>query len=187
VRNHNGEAGSTLIEVLIATALLATGVLAMAQMFAISASSNLSARNNTFTTVLAEQKLEQLRSLAWGFDTEGLPVSDFTTDTAVSPESSVGGTGLQPSPAGALQRNTPGYVDHLDSQGQIIGKDALVPADAMYTRRWSVEPLPINPNNTLILQVLVTRSRNRGAADAGDVARLVDEARVITVKTRKAQ
>src|SRR5687768_15450938 len=98
VRNHNGEAGSTLIEVLIATALLATGVLAMAQMFAISASSNLSARNNTFTTVLAEQKLEQLRSLAWGFDTEGLPVSDFTTDTAVSPESSVGGTGLQPSP-----------------------------------------------------------------------------------------
>jgi hypothetical protein len=33
----------------------------------------------------------------------------------------------------------------------------------------------------------VTRNRNRGQADAGDVARLRDEARVITVKTRKAQ
>ena len=43
-----------------------------------------------------------------------------------------------------------------------------------------------NPNNTVVLQVLVTRSTNRGSADAGKVDRLPDEARIITVKTRKA-
>ena len=51
------------------------------------------------------------------------------------------------------------------------------------TRRWSIEPLPTNPNNTLIIQVLVTPNRVRGAADAGSVGRLAGEARMMTVKT----
>ena len=50
-----------------------------------------------------------------------------------------------------------------------------------------MEPLPTNPNNTLVLQVLVTRTRSRGSADqAVGVNRLPDEARIISVKTRKA-
>ena len=49
-----------------------------------------------------------------------------------------------------------------------------------------IEPLPTNPNNTIVLQVLVTRHRNRGTADSGSVIRLPDEARIITAKTRKA-
>jgi hypothetical protein len=51
-----------------------------------------------------------------------------------------------------------------------------------------VEPLPINPDNTLVLQVLVTRARSRGLAESaiGVVTRLPDEARIVTVKTRKA-
>src|SRR5688500_11678748 len=186
-RRCGSETGSTLAEVLVASLIMTTGVLAMAQMFVLATQTNLSARANTFTTVLAEQKLEQLRSLAWGFDPQGLPVSDFSTDTAVEPETPTGGEGLQPSPANALRENTSGYVDHLDAQGRVIGKDQIAPNGASYTRRWSIEPLPTNPNNTLILQVLVTKSRNRGQADLGDVARLRDEARVITVKTRKAQ
>ena len=31
--------------------------------------------------MLAQQKMEQLRGLTWGFDTVGLPVSDYSTDT----------------------------------------------------------------------------------------------------------
>ena len=182
-----GEAGTTLVEVLISTVILVTGVLTMAQMFTISTKSNLASRRTTLTTVLAEQKLEQLRALTWGFDPQGLPVSDFSTDTSVEPELPNGGTGLQPSPGTALQANTPGYVDHVDVNGQIVGNTAQVPAAAVYTRRWSIEPLPTNPNNTLILQVLVTAIRDRGQADQGNVARLPDEARVVTVKTRKAQ
>ena len=185
--NRSSETGSTLVEVLVATCIMATGILAMAQMFTLSTSSNVSARYNTFTTVLAEQKVEQLRSLAWGFDTQGLPVSDFSTNTSVSPETPTGGTGLQPSPGLTLRRNTSGYVDHLDANGRIVGNDTIPPNEAVYTRRWSIEPLPTNPNNTLVIQVLVTRNRDRGQAEEGRVARLADEARVVTVKTRKAQ
>jgi hypothetical protein len=181
------ERGSTLIEVLVATMVMITGVLGMAQMFSLATTSNASSRANTFTTILAEQKLEQLRSLTWGFDVEGLPLSDFSTDTSVVPEDPDGGTGLSPSPVDALRSNTLGYVDHLDRHGAIIGNDEVPPAGTVYTRRWSVEPLPTNPNNTLIIQVLVTRHRDRGQADQGNVIRLGDEARVITVKTRKSQ
>lgn len=184
---RSGEAGTTLVEVLVATAIMVTGVLTMGQMFTISTTSNMASRRDTLSTVLAEQKVEQLRSLAFGFDTQGLPVSDFTTDTSVAPESPVGGTGLQPSPASALQQNTAGFVDHVGVDGRIVGNGAVAPGTAVYTRRWSIEPLPTNPNNTLIIQVLVTPNRDRGQADAGNVGRLPGEARVVTVKTRKAQ
>ena len=66
-----------------------------------------------------------------------------------------------------------------------LGGGSTLPAATVYMRRWSVEPLPTNPNNTVILQVLVTRRNDRGAANAGSVLRLPDEARLIGVKTRK--
>ena len=185
-RGLAGETGSTLVEVIVSMLITVTALVSMAQLFAVSTGSNLAARNNTFSTVLAEQKLEQIRSLTWGFDPQGLPLSDFTTDTSVSPEAP-GGTGLQPSPGSALQQNTVGYVDHVTAKGDIVGNGTQPPATAVYTRRWSIEPLPTNPNNTLIIQVLVTPNRVRGQADQGNVGRLLDEARVITVKTRKAQ
>ena len=112
-----GETGTTLVEVLVSTLILVTGVLTMAEMFMISTTSNVSAKRTTLTTALAAQKLEQLRALTWGFDPQGLPVSDFTTDTSVEPESPNGGTGLQPSPSTALGENTAGYVDHLNVKG----------------------------------------------------------------------
>ena len=185
-RGLAGETGSTLVEVIVAMLITVTALVSMAQLFAVSTGSNLAARNNTFSTVLAEQKLEQIRSLTWGFDPQGLPLSDFTTDTSVTPEAP-GGMGLQPSPGTALQENTVGYVDHVTANGVIVGNGAQPPGTAVYTRRWSIEPLPTNPNNTLIIQVLVTPNRNRGQANQGNVGRLVDEARVITIKTRKAQ
>ena len=90
--NVSGETGSTLIEVLVATMIMITGVMTMAQLLMISTVTNTSSRTDTFATVLAEQKLEQLRALAYGFDIAGLPVSDVDTDTSVSPEAP-GGTG----------------------------------------------------------------------------------------------
>ena len=185
--NHASERGSTLIEVMVATTILVTGVIGMAQLFMLSTVNNSSARNDTVATVLAEQKLEQLRSLAYGFDMAGLPVSDINSDTSVSPVAQDGGTGLQPSPASALQENTPGFVDYVDSHGNVVGNTAQPPSGAAYTRRWSIEPLPTNPNNTLVIQVMVTPIFFRGAADQGSVARLRGEARVMTIKTRKSQ
>jgi hypothetical protein len=176
-----------LIEVMVATGLLVTALVTLAQLFVISTRSNLGSHNTTYAAVLAEQKLEELRALAWGYDTQGLPLSDTTTNTAVTPETPTGGTGLSPSPSTALQSNTTGYVDYVDQFGNKLGTGANPPGGAIYTRRWSITPLPTNPNNTLVIQVLVTRNRNRGPADQGAVLRLPEEARMITVKTRKAQ
>jgi len=183
----SSESGFSLIETLVATGLLATAVVTLAQLFAVSTRSNLGSRNTTYAAVLAEQKMEELRALTWGFDTSGLPVTDITTDTTANPETPVGGTGLAPSPTTALNENTLGWVDYVDGFGNKLGGGTTPPAGAIWTRRWSVMPLPTNPNNTIIIQVLVTRNRERGAAENGAVARLPEEARLVTVKTRKAQ
>src|SRR5437773_10783388 len=76
------QSGFSLVEVIVATLVLSVGLIAVAQLFAISTKGNTAARANTFTVILAEQKMEQLRALTWGFDTVGLPVSDFSTDTS---------------------------------------------------------------------------------------------------------
>jgi type II secretory pathway pseudopilin PulG len=171
----------------VATTILAIALTSLAQLFAISVQNNLVARNSSFATILAMQKMEQLRGLTYGFDTLGLPITDSSTDTAVSPEAATGGTGLAPSPSNTLRAGTNGYVDYLNANGVSLGGGTVVPTGTSYIRRWMVEPLPTNPNNTIIIQVLVTRRRDRGTADTGSVARQPEEARLITVKTRKAQ
>ena len=187
--NSSNERGFTLVETLVATTIMTVALASLAQLFLISTKSNQSARLTSVASVLAQQKMEQLRALTWGFDTIGLPLSDNTSDLAVVPERATGGPGLTPSPDGVLRRNVDGYCDYLDAGGQSLGGGTNPPPNTVYVRRWSVEPLPTNPNNTLILQVMVTRWRSRGQADIEDVGggrRLPDEARIISVKTRKA-
>ena len=172
---------------MVATGLLATAIVTLAQLFALSTQTNVASRNTTYASVLAEQKIEELRALAWGFDTQGLALSDTTTNTTVSPQTPTGGKGLSPSSSASLQENTPGFVDYVDAYGNKLGTGENPPDNTIYIRRWSITPLPTNPNNTLVVQVLVTRNRPRGAANQGSVGRLPDEARMITVRTRKAQ
>jgi type II secretory pathway pseudopilin PulG len=186
--NDKSQAGFTLIEVCVATGILITAVVALAEMFVIATRTNVSARQTSYAALLADQKIEELRALTWGFDMQGLPISDTTSNTSVSPEQPNGGVGLTPSPADALREDTPGYVDFIDQFGaKLSSVDGEPPDGTVYIRRWSIEPLPTNPNNTVIIQVLATRHRNRGAAEEGRGRRLPEEARVITVKTRKAQ
>jgi type II secretory pathway pseudopilin PulG len=186
-RCNGNESGFSLAETIIATGIMAASIAGLGQLFAISVLSNRTARNTTFASVLATQKIEQLRGLTYGFDTLGLPLTDTSTNLAVNPLSPTGGKGLSPSPTGALRANTDGYVDYLDVYGKTVGTGGTtIPNGTTYIRRWSIEPLPTNPNNTVVLQVMVTRSTNRGSADRGTVDRLPDEARIITVKTRKA-
>ena len=186
--SHKSQAGFSLVEVMVATTILATAVVSLAQLFVISTRSNLSARNSGTAMVYAEQKIEQLRALSYSLDAQGLPVTDSTTDTAVFPPAETGGTGLSPATENTLQANTDGYVDYLDTFGRSIGGGGeTVPDGASYIRRWSIEPLPTNPNNVIVIQVLVTRTRDRGTADLGSVARGPDEARLMTIKSRKVQ
>jgi type II secretory pathway pseudopilin PulG len=187
VERQQSSAGFSLVETMFATGLLATALVAVAQLLAIGTQTNATARDGTLATILAQQKMEQLRGLAWGFDASGLPFSDISTDTAVTPESPTGGKGLQPSPPDTLWRNTNGYVDYLDANGGVLGGGPSVPRGAMYVRRWSILPLPAAPNDTLVLQVLVRRRSSDSQSPEGDPgrSRTPDQAQIVSVKTRK--
>lgn len=184
------DGGFTLVEVLVAMVLISIAAVGTAQMFVLAVRTNQAARHQTSTTILAAQKMEQLRSLTWGFDDTGLglPVSDTTTDLSVMPVTATGG-GMNPSPVDSLTANRAGYVDYLDARGTWVGSGATPPGTAVFIRRWNIQPLATNPNNTLILQVLVTtvirESQVVGAATRR--ARHADDALIATVKTRKSR
>jgi len=185
--SRNRESGFSLVEVIIATGILATALVSLAQLFAVSTASNMSARNSGTALIYAEQKIEQLRALSYTLDSAGLPITDSTTDTSVYPPAATGGTGLSPSTDNTLQSNTDGYVDYIDNIGRSLGGGETIPDNTAFIRRWSIEPLPTNPNNVIVIQVLVTRSRDRGTGDLGSVARGADEARLMTIRSRKVQ
>lgn len=181
--------GFTIIEVLIAMLLIATMALGVATLFALSIKATHAARNQTSTATLAAQKMEQLRSLTWGFDDSGqnLPVSDTTTNLAKTPPDGTG-EGLNPSPTDTLETNVVGYVDYLDNRGNWVGTGTTPPAAAVYIRRWKIEPLPTNPNNTIVLQVLVTTVRREQSLNSPPTPRrrYADDALIASVRTRKS-
>jgi len=174
--------------------ILMAVALGVAQMFAAATKANMNAKGQTSTATLAAQKMEQLRGLTWGFDTAGLglPLSDTTTDLSVDPPTAAG-HGLNPSPSNTMKSNVVGYVDFLDQFGNWVGTGATPPANAYYIRRWSIEPLPTNPNNTLVLQVLVTTVKTAALRNANPIAsasdrwRLNDDSWIVSVRTRKSQ
>ena len=189
------ESGFSLAEVAVATGILATVSLGVAQMFALSTSKNLAARQQVSTTTLATQKMEQLRGLTFSYDSGGLglPVTDTSTNLSKCTSDQTG-TGLNPSPNGVLDPinnsgvDTTGYVDYLDGQGTCLGTGSTPPAGAIFTRRWSIVALPMNPNNTLVLTVLVTPTAKDAirAPSPDGRTRFPEDAMLITVRTRKA-
>lgn len=185
--SSSSDRGFSLIEVVVSLGLLSVVALGVAQMFAVSTRANFVAKGRSSATALAEQKMEQIRSLTWGFDADGLglPVSDTTTNLAVWPPTQ-NGTGLNPSPANALDTNVPGFFEYLDENGAWVASAG----DAAYVRRWAIRPLPTNPNNTLVIQVLVSPladERAREAVATGTRRRIIGDALLTSVKTRKAR
>jgi type II secretory pathway pseudopilin PulG len=136
-------AGFSLIEVIVATTILMTGVASLAQLIAWSARANDLARSSSAATLLAQQKVEALRA---------------------------GASELSPSPAGALLADTPGYSDYLDSRGAPLETTTSTPpAGTVFVRRWSIDMLPGSVRDTVVLQVVVIRwseSRAQGWAAA---------------------
>ena len=151
--------GFSLLEVLCATTILVVGLAALAQLLTLSTRVNTGAKTTTITTVTAAEKMEEM-------------LSD---------------TGLSPSPVDSLKRNISGYCDFVDRSGRPLGSGPSAAAGTVFIRRWSIEPLPTDPANTLVLQVFVTARMSRGADDTAGVRRLPDEARLISVKTRRAR
>ncbi|MFN8060724.1 MAG: prepilin-type N-terminal cleavage/methylation domain-containing protein [Vicinamibacterales bacterium] len=184
----SSDRGFSLLEVTIAIGILTVVALGVAQLIAMSAMANHLAKAQTSNMAEAVEKMEQLRGLTWGYDTSalGLPLTDTTTDLSVDPPDH-NGSGLLPSPSNALTANVPGYVDYLNASGQWVGNSDQPPDDASYIRRWSVEGLPDDPLNTLVLQVLVRTMDEEQAARQSGRAHAPGEARLVSLKTRKAQ
>ena len=149
--------GFALLETLIAATLLiglATGVAHVVSMTRAAVGAG---GADSTSTLLAVQKLEELRSLTWAFDPRtGRPRSDVTTDLATDPPTAQG-RGLRDAPAtaAALDTNVAGYVDFLDTGGAWLGTGREPPPGTAYVRRWSVGALASPAGDVLALQVLV--------------------------------
>src|SRR5690606_25868362 len=124
----------------------------------------------------ASVRLEQLKGLAWGFGSGHAPEpgADRVTDLS-GPDPRTGGRGLGAAPAMALDVNTPGYVDYLDSRGRWLGTDAGSSASARCIRRWSVGPIACWLD-AVLLQVRVV-----------DPLHLVEHAHLAVIRARTAR
>src|SRR5215510_2257751 len=151
-------AGYALLEVLIASGLIATIAAGATILVSMALQASRQSHARTVATMLAEKKMEQLRSLAWTHVTTtgpaiGMSYSDVTTDLSNDPATD-DGPGLLTSPVGTLTSNIVGYVDYLDANGCWIGHGPSAPAPAVYVRRWAVRPLASDPDNTLVFEVV---------------------------------
>jgi type II secretory pathway pseudopilin PulG len=141
-----GEQGTTLVEVVIATAILATlmaGLMSLAAL-AISTTENqghLGAR----TTEYAQDKMEQLLALTYG---------DISSDTRTFPAGASGGSGL--ARGGSSNPATPValYVDYLDENGNLCGTTGAAcaapvgttaPTGWFYQRVWQIDDSTSHP------------------------------------------
>ena len=143
----HGEQGTTIVEVVIATAILATlmaGLMSLAAL-AISTTENqghLGAR----TTEYAQDKMEQLLALTYG---------DGTSDTRTFPAANAGGSGL--TTGGSSNPSTPValYVDYLDDNGNLCGTTGAAcaapsgttpPTGWFYQRVWQIDDSTTHPS-----------------------------------------
>lgn len=160
--SHKAQAGLSLLEMIIALALLlvvAVGVMGLAAI-AMTTTENqghLMAR----TAEYAQDKMEQLLALKY---------CDYTSDTSVLPTNPAGGRGLAGCPTplvnpatgtsgvgGNSDPNAPvaGFVDYLDESGNLLvtGAGGAAPANWKYIRVWQISSA--NVSNT-VKQVAVT-------------------------------
>lgn len=107
------DSGFSLIEAVIAAGVLAVALVGLAQLIVISTHVTIAAGALTTSTVMAEQKMEQLRTVAWDHPA------------------------LEPSPPGTLHEDTHGYVEYLDAEGRVLAESGP-PASTVFVRRWSI-------------------------------------------------
>jgi prepilin-type N-terminal cleavage/methylation domain-containing protein len=168
--------GFSLLEVVVATSILVAGVAGVAPLLVVASRANQSARTTTMASLLAQQKLEQLRALEWTRDPLGALLSDTDTDLTAAFADGAGGVGLRPSPAGSLDRNVAGYCDFIGVDGRVVGGGSVLPAGTAYVRRWSIEPLPPGVDDVLLFEVVVMR--------AGRLAATAEDARLTSIRAR---
>ena len=159
MRKRRRQGGSTLIETMVATALMlvvSAGVMVLA-VTSLATSENqghLAARTSEY----CQDKLEQL--LALGF-------SDPASNTTTIPTSSSGGTGLTIGGSSNPSSPVTGYVDYLDITGNILTvSGSTAPSGWYYVRVWSIAAGPAGATNTKLITVTTQVDAPIGAVGA---------------------
>jgi hypothetical protein len=161
---RRGDEGSSLVETVVATALLLVvigGLGSMGVMGTLTTENqgHLAAR----TTEYAQDKMEQLLVLAWG---------DATTDTRVFPAAPAGGTGLAVGGNANPAAQVAGYVDYLNQSGTlVVGVAGAEPANWFYKRVWAVSSPQANLKQIMVT-VTVRSALGRTAPPASTVTAL---------------
>jgi prepilin-type N-terminal cleavage/methylation domain-containing protein len=100
-KGRGGEAGFTLVEVLIAVVVLSFGLMAIANLFAMSTSSNVAARHLTAATTQATEVAEMLKAVPFSGLTPGGPTNivaelDWPSSYQYGRDAATGKTLLEP-------------------------------------------------------------------------------------------
>ena len=146
--------GFSLVEVLVATSLTTITAIALAQVSIASVRVNHLARSTTVATIVAMQKMEQLRAST-----------------------------LSASPSDALALNAPGYADFVDGTGRSLD-ELSPPAGRAFVRRWSIDRLMGDAlsGDTFLLQVSVLPITASGATPL-NAPRRAGEVRLVAIRT----
>jgi prepilin-type N-terminal cleavage/methylation domain-containing protein len=155
--------GFSLIESVVASAVLVVTLAGLASLFVQSAHSAANGRRAPVALAAAASKLDQLLALDWTYDASGTPLSDLTRDTSRDPPAASGGTGLSLSPEDSLARDTAGFVDYITGDGGSVGSTPA--AGALLARRWRIRPWPGADADALLIRVCVTRTIGGNSGD----------------------
>lgn len=157
LRRRDGERGVTLIETVIATAVLLIGIAGVLGVFTVAVSQDSSGGDfSTRSAVFAQDKMEQLLALSF---------TDSSSDTTVYPTSASGGTGLGGTTAsstyGGINPASPtaGYVDYLDA-----GAQQTTAAGATFMRQWKITTDSTGTLKTITVLTIVLHWSGRGLA-----------------------
>jgi type II secretory pathway pseudopilin PulG len=131
--------GFTLVETVVATAVLVTALVGLAQLLAFSARSAQSAGHQAAALTAAQGQVEFLRSVAFSYG----PLGEALTDAALA---SSGG--------GSLTVDTAGFVDYLNATGESVDVDGSKHG-AVWTRRWKMTPIDLYSPEALAIEVCV--------------------------------
>lgn len=146
------EQGTSLVEVLIASAILITLMAGLMSMMglAIKTTENqghLAAR----TTEYAQDKMEQLLALSF---------TDTVSDTRTFPATNSGGSGLAVGGSADPEAPVDLYTDYLDENGNLLASaGGAAPSGWFYKRVWKIE---LVSGSTTLKKITVATSTSRG-------------------------
>ena len=136
----SSERGATLVEVLVAAALLVTLVGGVAYLFVWSQRQALMAERLSAAFLVAQDRVQHLRAAPWSWSVAGTPVD---------------APALTPSPPGALDTNITGYSDIVDRSGRLVADDES--EGAAFVRRWAIGLARSSDPHVLSIEVCVFR------------------------------